>query len=109
MSRYIDSYIVKNEVDATFEKLVDDYAGTSFIAGIYTAMSNINAIPAADVEPVIHAHWIVFIDEQGNRHMKCSNCGQYWSMAQNAKTFKRCFACGAKMDEQEGQNGVETH
>ena len=97
MPRYYDA----NEVNYTFEKLVDDYAVTSFISGICTAMGSIEKIPTVDAEPVIHAHWVVFKDEQGNWHMKCSNCGQYWSMPQNAKTFKRCFSCGAKMDEEE--------
>lgn len=30
-------------------------------------------------------------------HIKCSNCGQYWSIADHDKIFDICFKCGADM------------
>lgn len=42
--------------------------------------------------------WIRFKNfESGYFHIKCSNCGQYWSIDDHAKTFKYCFNCGADM------------
>lgn len=42
--------------------------------------------------------WIKFKDfEEGYFHIKCSKCGQYWSIDDHAKIFKYCFNCGADM------------
>ena len=42
--------------------------------------------------------WIRFKNfESGYFHIKCSNCGQYWSIDDHAKIFKYCFNCGADM------------
>ena len=49
-------------------------------------------------------HWIRFKEfENGYYHIKCSECGQYWSIDGHAKIFKYCFNCGAKMEVE--QNG----
>ena len=49
-------------------------------------------------------HWIRFKEfENGYYHIKCSECGQYWSIDGHAKTFKYCFNCGARMESE--QNG----
>lgn len=42
--------------------------------------------------------WIKFKNfEEGYFHIKCSKCGQYWSIDDHAKIFKYCFNCGADM------------
>ncbi len=42
--------------------------------------------------------WIRFKNfERGYFHIKCSKCGQYWSIDDHAKIFKYCFNCGADM------------
>lgn len=42
--------------------------------------------------------WIRYRDNPHQpEHIKCSNCGQYWSIADHDKTFDFCFKCGAKM------------
>jgi ribosomal protein S27E len=47
-------------------------------------------------------HWIRFKEfENGYYHIKCSECGQYWSIDGHAKIFRYCFNCGAKMEEVE--------
>lgn len=49
-------------------------------------------------------YWIRFKEfENGYYHIKCSECGQYWSIDGHAKIFKYCFNCGAKMEVE--QNG----
>jgi ribosomal protein S27E len=46
--------------------------------------------------------WIRFKEfENGYYHIKCSECGQYWSIDGHAKIFRYCFNCGAKMEEVE--------
>ena len=95
MSKYYNS----DEVDSALEKLEDAYSGTSFIAGIYTAHNRVREIPAADVAPVVHAHWIrheraeevegIFIS-----NYECSHCHEWFRDNRG-----RCGECGAKMDE----------
>lgn len=46
-------------------------------------------IQAADVAPVVHAHW--------EHHIQCSECGQVDTTEPNY-----CPNCGAQMDEKEG-------
>ena len=47
-------------------------------------------------------YWIRYrLVPNGYDHIKCSRCGQYWSVADHSKFFKYCFNCGAKM---EGEN-----
>ena len=42
--------------------------------------------------------WIRYRDNPHQpEHIKCSNCGQYWSVADHDKTFDFCFKCGADM------------
>lgn len=52
----------------------------------------IKAIPAADVKPVIHAHWYA---DDGCAY--CSNCRNNFKKA-ILKAVKFCPMCGAKMD-----------
>lgn len=47
-------------------------------------------------------HWIIHkLEPNGYDHIKCSVCGQFWSVSDHYKIFKYCFNCGAKM---EGEN-----
>lgn len=55
----------------------------------------INAIPAADVAPVVHGRWTSFLDGDHimlERYYRCSRCGRVESRRQ-----PYCH-CGAKMD-----------
>lgn len=64
----------------------------------------IEKTPAADVEPVIHAHWIV-----DDEYLVCSHCGESYRAAEtrwevefqlkHGDANKRCHGCGAHMDE----------
>lgn len=57
-------------------------------------------IPAADVAPVVHAHWIRFKERDSCYiHMRCSACSAYWSDPSHSDYFRYCPNCGAKMDE----------
>lgn len=65
----------------------------------------VESAPAADVAPVVHAHWvddrdgidIAFGECDPDCH--CSACGN-----RSDRYFKYCPQCGAKMD-QEAENG----
>lgn len=72
----------------------------------YTAWSikdGIEAIPAADVEPVRHGRWIHEETEGGFHIWSCSRCGS--GMNGNPKgTNLYCYHCGAKMDLEDENN-----
>ena len=54
----------------------------------------IEALPAADVAPVVHGRWIY--DEKAQRTY-CSVCKEYFYGATNSP-MSYCSNCGAKMD-----------
>ena len=54
-------------------------------------------LSAADVAPVIHAHW-VWNGFVYDTPWQCSNCGKF-----HAESSSYCPECGAKMDESENE------
>ena len=58
-------------------------------------------LKAIDNAPTVErpkGKWIRYRDNPHQpEHIKCSNCGQYWSIADHDKIFDICFKCGAKM------------
>ena len=53
----------------------------------------VEKLPAADVAPVVHGHWIICSD---GYYPYCSRCKEEPS---GRKMTKYCDHCGAKMDE----------
>ena len=69
----------------------------------------IEALPAANVAPVVHGCFEPCFDGNGNWRQgfaKCSNCGKKY-YAQVINHFGYCPNCGAKMDgeRKDGGNG----
>lgn len=67
-------------------------------------IKDLAAIPAADVAPVVRAHWVEWDDGEGDT-FECSACGEVWTLnAGNPieNNMHYCPNCGAKMDESEG-------
>ena len=56
----------------------------------------VEKLPAADVAPVVHGHWIICSD---GYYPYCSRCKEEPS---GRKMTKYCDHCGAKMDEVSG-------
>ena len=68
-------------------------------------IDTVNNVSAADVAPVVHAHWIRFKERDSCYiHMRCSACSAYWSDPSHSDYFRYCPNCGAKMDEEEHNN-----
>lgn len=74
-----------------------EHGNPHFISGIETVMEYVEFIPAAEAEPVVHAHW----DSQN----RCSNCcvpAISHDLDEEVEAFyltRRCPDCGARMDE----------
>lgn len=57
--------------------------------------------PAADVAPVVHAHWVVRFDgPYKRRRCYCSHCGKHNGVGGIVQNQEKpyCPNCGAKMD-----------
>lgn len=68
--------------------------------GIVTLhVSDIDAMPSADVAPVVHARWINWgiYNDDGNGEYTCSCCGHNDKHSPNIRV-PYCWYCGAKMD-----------
>lgn len=96
MSRYFDLEKLKEMIEAKAETVLPEHKS----ALLY--ISNwFNHLPAADVEPVRHGHWILTqkISENAFRY-NCSECNR-WVQDGAGKNpsdrFPYCH-CGAKMD-----------
>ena len=61
--------------------------------------------PSANVEPVVHARWIVEFDSEGLKKYSCSSCGYFRRTDIHVSlNWYYCPHCGAKMDEEEPKN-----
>ena len=97
MAEYIEreaaiAYI--RERSEEWQNAFDEFGGEG--CGIYADAYNDLAedfykIPAADVAPVRHGHWI----EDGDYQI-CSECGEEHCWEEYRATY--CDSCGAKMD-----------
>lgn len=85
MRKYIDAEAAVETFRLWFERI-----GTK--PSFEDVQTIIQQVPAADVEPVVHAHWEKR-DGQTDPGVFCSACGEY-----EGWTRKRCPNCGAKMD-----------
>ena len=86
MAEYIDR-------EATLMKLMQDGCCTK-------NLQSISDMPAADVAPVIHAHWEpkkIMARTPFARNFYCSNCKD-----EPLECKHICGNCGAQMDEKEG-------
>lgn len=93
--------------------------GRCQISGNFTAdrrpfdcpLSEVDEIPAVDVEPVRHGHWIIKpIDKMSKYKCTCSACGwdvncDSWRDPFDLDETEFCPHCGAKMDEENENDG----
>lgn len=89
MAEYIERAVAIDTVSEVYYDTPDvNLSAEKFEAAI-------NAIPAADVAPVVHGRWNVI---EGRRldNAICSNCGRRFQAYYEAYSF--CPNCGAKMD-----------
>lgn len=86
MRKYIDA-------DELLKSMVGIADGWISVDNSFSYEKLVKEFPAADVEPVVHAHYIVdFLGDSS-----CSQCGEKFLDS----TCKRCPNCGAHMDEPE--------
>ena len=70
-------------------------------------VDDIEKLPAADVAPVVHAHYVGDSDGYADGYpvydiWTCSHCGYRFDGWDDEPTYNYCPNCGAKMDETVG-------
>lgn len=75
-------------------------------------IARIVAIPAADVRPMVRAHWIYHEDDYGD-YYECSNCHDEYVVYEGDMHWKFCPTCGAETmaanDRPYGDEGADCH
>lgn len=71
-----------------------EHANKHFIYGCETYKEWLESLPAADVKPIVHAHWTNKERYHSTLFGVCSNCGE------SSVADPYCSNCGAKMDEE---------
>lgn len=109
MAEYIDKERVIQYLCNQAEALYEEYGSfvTASCAQIW--VDEIENWPAADVAPVVHAHWELPNDEF---NWVCSACGKRMKtpgilMAKHPESWKYCSNCWAKMDEEAKKMALE--
>lgn len=104
MTEYIKRAAVFEQFDNGEADVIEMYPDGSvdFGFGASNIRDLINAIPAADVAPVVYGRWIKddFLSDDVNNAEKCSQCGELIGWFGNLPNY--CPNCGAKMDGGDG-------
>lgn len=123
MDEYISREIAMERIKYKKPKVLYSEYGVGYERGLEDAIGLLNAISAADVQPVKHGKWeenhislVKYIseDEKEEGHsfymaeLKCSCCERYnvvtFALTLNKPDF--CQLCGAKMDLKDGENNA---
>lgn len=90
-------YITKEQAIATMEQVTRPECFIRDTRKNFVKI--IEELPAADVAPVIYAHWkfVAGPDEDNNVQVMCDNCGAGDVHAADV-TVPYCWKCGARMD-----------
>lgn len=94
-----DEYIRRDDFIQYLEKCKKGAAVTNLVwAAIMAIECYVRDMPAADVAPVRHGHWIKdeFFSDEVNNGEKCSQCGELIGWFGNLPKY--CPGCGALMD-----------
>lgn len=71
--------------------------GLNPLADKHECIKALRGLPALDVEPVVHAHWIKTFGSDGFvSTLRCSKCNSAENSTYIPGNF--CWFCGAKMD-----------
>ena len=89
--------VIQNDLD-----IGDNVGDDGYYNAMYMCLEYIDKAPIIEERPT--GEWIRYRDNPHQpEHIKCSICGQYWSIADHDKTFEYCFKCGAKIKEAENE------
>lgn len=83
--------------DLIYREDAKDFVRHAFRKGL-NPVEYLDEVPAADVRPVVEAHWIYHQDDYCD-YYECSNCHDEYVVYEGDMTWKYCPTCGADMRE----------
>lgn len=93
-----ETYYALTDLIRLCDKTLEDKP-ISFSKGIVSVRDAlIYHAPAADVAPVVHAHWKEIAHEGTTTLCECTSCGD-WMFFHYEYSPDYCPTCGARMDE----------
>lgn len=105
-------YVERKKLEETFDNADPDVCESNFNGysewgfGRENVRNVIKSVPAADVAPVVHGHWIHSRYEDCSEQfelVKCSQCShEAYAIAFYVLNGNYCPNCGAKMDGGDG-------
>lgn len=102
----MDDAISRNAVHIIINSQIFD---TEYPSELDELERQIDALPALDVAPVVHAKWL-YDDEDDRKNVECSHCHMRWAVVSDdpdsdylvlhitANELFFCPSCGARMD-----------
>jgi len=104
-----NDYVLRSDaLEIAAEWCPDDDGSVGKTGDLRDMLDEMEAIPAADVEPVRHGRWVKMVrmmPPEFTGHYSCSECDWFCKKQSVRETdFDFCPGCGAKMDK-DGQGG----
>ena len=101
MKEYIEREVVDKVIETARKMYLNDFGAVEVVHQIKSKLCN---MPNADVQPIIHAKWILFDRDSVGRAFYCSNCRKVTTTDDFEDTpLDRdeyfCMRCGADMRE----------
>lgn len=91
---------IQRSLDVAIKYIEERMQGDTYTFAQVQELVKLNQQFAQEIENLKRpkGKWIRYRDNPNQpEHIKCSNCGQYWSIADHDKIFDICFKCGANM------------
>lgn len=86
-------YIERDKLLYEFREIMPDIGVNELADELYNVALN---LPAADVAPVVHGHWIKYAKYSFGTMYDCSICSN--RILDNGHSWNYCPNCGANMD-----------
>ena len=83
------------DADAMYERFVKIPQGLDGIYDTTDLPDMLGDMPTITAEPVIHAVWHYYTNDEGKARWRCTNCGKLCH--KNPHDKQRCSVCGARM------------
>lgn len=101
MADYVSRDDVKNALLNKGQHTTRYRLGETWELNFMEILEALDAIPAADIQPVKHGRWEL---TNNPSFRKCSECGAWWGKEFTTNNYANyCPHCGARMDLKEGE------
>lgn len=108
---WLEGLLLAHEQNARSIEKSGKKVSFTYADGIRTVYADVGLCPTVDAKPVRHGRWIEQDGFDGDEYYDCSLCGNSWTIIDGTPQdngMNYCPNCGAKMDGERGEDGVES-